>query len=106
MNKRLAELHLERGQLMERIASQRMALARQLQPLQQAVAAGDRAVSWLQGLVGYVKQRPIPVLAVAAALLLLKPKSTWRWARRGLVVWRAWRVVRAKVPQAVWRRWF
>ena len=106
MDKRLAELHRERGQLIERIASQRMTLARQLEPLQEVAAAGDRAVSLLQGLVRYVNERPLPVLMVAAALVLFKPKSAWRWAQRGLFVWRTWRTLRTKIPQEVWRRWF
>lgn len=106
MDKRLAELHRERGQLIERIASQRMILSTQLMPLQQAAAAADRTASLLQGLVRYVKDRPLPVLMVAAALVLFKPKGAWRWAQRGLFVWRTWRTLRARVSQEVWHRWF
>lgn len=106
MDKRLAKLHRERGQLVERIASQRMTLASQLQPLQKVAAVGDRAASSLQSLVGYLKQRPLPVLVVAAALVLFKPKGAWRWAQRGLFVWRTWRALRAGVAQEVWRRWW
>ena len=36
MNKSLVELHQQRGRLLERIASQRVTLARQLGPLQNA----------------------------------------------------------------------
>ena len=106
MDKRLAELHRERGQLIERIAGQRMILSTQLVPLQQVAGAADRAASLLQGLVRYVKDRPLPVLMVAAALALFKPKGAWRWAQRGLFVWRTWRALRARVPQEVWHRWF
>ena len=106
MDKRLAELHRERGQLIERIAGQRMLLSTQLVPLQQVAAAANRTASLLQGLVRYVKDRPLPVLMVAAALVLFKPKGAWRWAKRGLFVWRTWRALRARVPQEVWHRWF
>ncbi len=106
MDQRLAELHRERGQLIERIASQRTALASQLVPLQKVAAAGDRAVSVFQGFVGYLKERPLPAIVVAVALVLLKPKGAWRWAQRGLLVWRTWRALRTSVPQALWRRWF
>ena len=106
MDERLAELHRERGQLIERIASQRMTLSAQLAPLHQIASAADRAASLLQGLVRYVKERPFPVLMAAAALVLLKPQGVWRWAQRGLFVWRTWRAVRGSIPQEVWRRWF
>ena len=106
MDKRLAELHRERGQLIGRIASQRLTLASQLEPLKKVAAAADRAASLLQGLVRYVKERPLPVLMVAAALVLFKPKSAWRWTQRGLFVWRTWRALRTRIPQEVWRRWF
>lgn len=106
MDQRLAELHRERGRLIERIASQRTALASQLVPVQKMAAAGDRAVSLAQGFIGYLKKRPLPVLVVAVALVLLKPNAAWRWAQRGLFVWRTWRALRTKVPQALWRRWF
>lgn len=105
MDQRLAELHRERGQLIERIASQRLNLASQLVPLQQVAAASDRAARLLQGLVRFVKDRPLPVLMTAAALVLFKPKAAWRWAQRGLFVWRTWRVLRAQISQQAWRRW-
>ena len=106
MDKRSAELLLERGQLIERIASQRITLANQLAPLQKVASASDRTASLLQGLVRYLKERPVPVLVMAAALVLFKPKGAWRWAQRGLFVWRTWRALRTMVQQQVWRQWF
>ena len=106
MDKRLAELYREQGLLIERIASQRTALASQLAPLQKVNAAGERAVNLFQGLARFLKERPLPVLVVAAALVLFKPKGAWRWAQRGLVVWRTWRAVQARLGPELWRRWF
>ena len=91
MDKRLAQLRREQLQLIERIASERAVLADQLAPLQKLIAAGDRAAGWLDGLTHYLRRRPLPVLIAAAALVLFKPKAAWRWAQRGLFVWRAWR---------------
>jgi hypothetical protein len=104
MNKHMADLHRERGRLIERIASQRMILAGQLLPLRKVAATGERAASLLQGLVRYVKDRPLPVLMLAAALVLFKPKGAGRWAQRGLFVWRTWRVLRARFGQEMWRQ--
>ncbi len=106
MDKHLAELHRERGRLIERIASQRMTLASQLAPLLKVAVAGDRAASLLQGLVQYLKGRPLPVLMAAVALVLFNPKGAWRWAKRGVFVWRTWRTLRSRVGQSMWRRWF
>ena len=112
MSKRLDQLHRERGQLIERIASQRAVLASQLVPLQKFAATGDRAVGLIDGLTRYVRQHPLPVLVAAAALVLLKPKVAWRWAKRGLFVWRSfrswrsWRVQHNSISQAAWLRWF
>ena len=106
MDKRLAQLRREQVQLIERIASERAVLADQLAPLQKLIAAGDRAAGWLDGLTRYLRRHPLPVLIAAAALVLFKPKGAWRWAKRGLFVWRTWRALRARVPQEVWHRWF
>lgn len=106
MDERLVELQRERGRLIERIASQRLTLASQLGPFRKVAAAGDRAASLLQGLVRYLKDRPLPVLVLAAALVLSRPKVAWRWAQRGVWLWRSWRALRARVSQEVWRRWF
>ena len=106
MDKRLAELHREQGLLIERIASQRAALVSQLAPLQKVNAAGERTAHLLQGVARYLKAHPLPVLMVATALVLFKPKGVWRWAQRGLFVWRTWRTLQARLGPELLRRWF
>lgn len=104
MDKRLAELHHTQAQLIERISSQRVVLANQLAPLQKIAAAGSRAVGLLQGLTLYFRNRPLLVLVAAAALVLLKPKRAWRWAKRGWLVWRTlrtWRSLATKILHQV-----
>jgi hypothetical protein len=75
MDKRLAEFPRERFRLIEGIASQRVTLASHLRSLLKVAAAGDRSTSLLQGLVRYLNECPLPVLMVAAALVLFKPKG-------------------------------
>ncbi len=102
MSKSLVDLQLERGRLLERIASQRVALQVQLAPLQTASAFGDRTVSVFRSAVQYVRARPVAALLVVSALVLLRPRGAMRWVQRGLFVWRSWRAVRALVPPGLW----
>lgn len=105
MNKNLADLYLQRGQLLERIASQRLVLARQLEPLQQAAETGGRVLALLRDGLQSLKNNPLPVLLAVAVLVLLKPRRTWRWLQRGLFVWRRWRVLRSWLPTSLLSRW-
>lgn len=102
MSKSLADLQLERCQLLERIASQRVALRVQLAPWQKASALGDRAFAVFRSAIQYVRDRPVAALVAVSALVLLRPRSALRWVQRGLFVWRSWRAVRAWVPQGLW----
>ena len=102
MGKSLVDLQRERSVLLERIASQRLSLQSQLAPLRKVSAAGERTAALFGGAVRYVRQRPLSVLLVVSALVLLRPRGAMRWVQRGLFVWRSWRAVRAVVPQGFW----
>ena len=95
MNKRLIELHQQRGRLLERIAGQRASLARQLVPWQKASDAGHRVVVLMAGVVQYLRNHPLPVLLAVSAWVLFKPRRAWRWLWRGVGLWRSWRALRA-----------
>jgi len=100
MNRRLAELQLTRGRLLERIAGQRREIARSVAPLASALGATDRAYGMLSRVVAYVRAHPsIPVLAVTA-LFVLRTRRTLRWARRGFLAWQSWKALRARLPFA------
>jgi len=101
MSKNLTELHQQRGQLLERIASQRATLARQALPLQAAADTGSRIVALLRDGVQYLKSHPLPVALAVLALVLLKPRRALRWAGRGLFLWRSWRALRAWLPASL-----
>ena len=91
MNARVLELATRRGVLKARIEAQRASLAEHAQPLERALERGDavmRGVNWL-------KQHPAAVGAAVAAAVVARPKRAWRWARRGLFLWRGWRAARA-----------
>lgn len=98
MNQRLIELHLKRGQLLERIAMQRYTLAHQLVPVRIALDATDRAIGLARESARFVRQHPAGVTALVAATVVLRPRFVWRWLRRGFIVWRSWQALRSRLP--------
>lgn len=89
MTARLLELAARRGALRARIDAQRETLARQVLPLERALEHGDsvmRGVDWL-------KHHPLAVGVAVAAAVVARPGRAWRWAKRGLLVWRGWRAL-------------
>ena len=90
MNGRLLELATRHGVLKARIDAQRLELARHAAPLEKALAVGDKA---LEG-VDWLKHHPVAVGAAVAALVIARPKRAWRWARRGIFVWRGWQTLK------------
>jgi hypothetical protein len=98
MAKTRAELDQERARLTERIQAQRANLARELAPLQRVSNASNVLSALLAEAVAYVRQRPVAAALLVGALVLVKPKGVWRWAKRGLFIWRGWRAVQQWQP--------
>ena len=98
MQKRLIELSEQRGRLRERIAHQRQALARDLQPLVAPLSLPARMASAARQGRDFLMGHPYFVGTIAVGVLILKPRLVLRWAQRGLLAWRAWRSVRGMVP--------
>lgn len=104
MPKSLIELHEERGRLRERIAAQRHALAQQLAPLNRTLETGDRLLATGRSIMDELLNHPLALAVLAAAAVALRPRTIWRWARRGLVLWRSWRLLNRWLPDAL-ARW-
>jgi len=102
MQARLIELHLQRGRLLERIAMQRQTLALQVQPLKAPLALPARLLARLQEGRQFILENPYLVGSAVVALVVLRPGFVWRWAERGVMVWRTLRTVRALVPPGMW----
>ena len=101
MNKTLAELNLERGRLLERIAYQRQTLAQQWIPVHDAEQAGRRLLErWAAG-VQFVKSRPWLFAVLLATVWVVKPRRVWPLVVRGAALWRGWRLVRRVIPAKV-----
>ena len=91
MNSNLLDLAARRGLLQARIDEQRRALNHHAIPLQSALARGDAV---LKG-VDWLKHHPVAVGAAVAAVVVARPKRAWRWAKRGLFLWRGWKIARS-----------
>ena len=103
MNHRLNELHLRRGRLLERIASQRAALGQELEPVAATLATADRLRTRVHAGIGYLKAHPAVVGLSFAALLIVKPRRTLRWSRRAYAVWQTWQILRDRMMMVVGR---
>ena len=97
MNQELIELAIKRGRLIERISNQRQLLARELQPLSDALQTADRATATVRTGTTYVKQHPEIVALGIAVLIVVKPARVWRWSKRGYFAWRAFGTLRRQL---------
>lgn len=96
MDAKLVELYLKRGRLHERIGAQRVQLTVELAPLGNALRAVDRTHALFDQARVWMLSHP-GVLAVAGLVVVIwRPRTLWRSARLGFVVWRNW---------GRWRHW-
>ena len=94
MNHRLAEIRLRRGRLLERIATQRVVLSREVQPVQALLFSVDRVLARAQSVTDYFKQHPSLVAIGVGALFVMRSRRLWRWAKGGFFAWRTWLALR------------
>lgn len=90
---RRLELAARRGELTALIAAQREALGRNMQPVETMLHVGDRVVDG----ANWLKHHPGVVGVAVAVVVLAKPRVAWRWAKRGFILLRGWRVLRARL---------
>ena len=102
-SKKLSELQLQRGRLLERIAGQRATLAREAQPLVAVLTTTDRYLGHLRRGTDYLKAHPSLATAGVAAMLFVRGGRLWQWARRGFVAWRLWRTFDSRLRDLGWR---
>lgn len=97
MSPRGLELLEQRAHLQARIASERAELARASAPLASVAQAAGSGMALGKTLLDHLKAHPLPVLGMAAALFVAKPRPSLRWARRALFLWRGWKLLRHHV---------
>ena len=95
MNQQLNDLHLRRGRLLERIASQRAALSEQVEPVHAALDRTDHFLGRVYAAAYYLRTHPVGVAVLAlGTVYLVKPGRAWRWSARAFSAWQTWRLVR------------
>ncbi len=92
--RRLNEIHLQRGRLLERITTQRYFLTAEMRPVHAALNKVDAVRVGAQRGLEYVKRHPVFALIAVGVLVSLNFRRTLRLAQRGFVLWRTWRALR------------
>ena len=87
MNSTTLELALKKQRLQIAGDALRVDFARHATGLAPGFAGADYAVEGVR----WVRRNPQIVVAAAVAVLVIRPKAAWRWARRAFVGWQAWR---------------
>lgn len=90
---RRLELATRRGELTAHIAAQRANFAVHTRPLVRLLGTADQAVHGVR----WLKKNPQVVFAFVAGLAIMRPRRVWRWAKRGLFLWRSWKTLRSQL---------
>lgn len=83
MNQRRLELALKKQRLQMQAATQRLQMAQQLQvfaPVFDTLQSVQRVGAWARGHSQWL-------IVAGVALLVIRPKATVRWLRRGFLAW-------------------
>jgi hypothetical protein len=94
MNRRIDELLIQRGRLIERIDGQREAICRDIVPVATALDRIDFVVAGIRSGAGYLCRHALVTSAVVGALLIFRGRASLRWARRAFSLWNSWRALR------------
>jgi hypothetical protein len=84
------ELALKKQRLQIASESLRTDFGRYATGMAPAFAGADSAAEGAR----WVRRNPQFVVAATVALLVIRPKIVWRWARRAYTGWRAWQKVK------------
>ncbi|MEO8411734.1 MAG: YqjK family protein, partial [Propionivibrio sp.] len=58
-----------------------------------SLAAVDRLLARARGAKDYVAQHASVTALAIIALIVVRPKRAWRWAKRGFFAWQTWRTL-------------
>jgi hypothetical protein len=83
MNGKLARLAERREQLIAQAASQRAALAGEIETWRKPLALADQGLAALR----FIRRNAVWFAGAAAVLAVARPKQTGKWLRRGWFAW-------------------
>ena len=98
----LNDIHLDRGRLLERVTTQRYILIAEVQPVRRSCERADSILDHVRAGVDYIKRYPAVAGVMVAVIMTFNIRRVWRIARRGFVVWRAWRTVWERLTLVGW----
>lgn len=84
MNEKLAQLAERRARLVAQAATQRMALAQNMEPWRVPLARADQVLAVLR----YIKQHPVLLVGGTALFAAWHPKRVVKWLARGCIAWK------------------
>ncbi|MBV6475645.1 MAG: hypothetical protein MOGDAGHF_01199 [Rhodocyclaceae bacterium] len=93
MQAKTVELALKKQRLQLKIAGQRVLILHALESTGPAFGAAERIRSGWR----WAKAHPEWLAGIGAALLVARPRTCWRWAKRGFFMWRSLRRVRIAI---------
>lgn len=97
---RSADLRDKHARLLVRAALEREQLSAQLDAWRAPLALLDRGVAAAR----QVRRHPEWLVAVAVVIALVRPRRALAWARRGFILWRAWRWVSGAAREITQRK--
>lgn len=84
------ERALKKQRLQFKSAALRREITRDFDALAPAFRIADRVATG----IAWLRAHPQVVLGAAAAVAVARPRAAWRWTRRALIAWQAWRRLR------------
>ena len=75
----------------QRLQFKSTALRRDLAHDINGIAPVFRVAERVRAGIVWLRANPLLVGGVVVALVVVRPKASWRWARRGFIAWQAWR---------------
>jgi hypothetical protein len=90
VNPTALELALKKQRLQIAAEGLRIDFGRYATGLAPAFTGADCAVAGAR----WLRRNPEIVVATGVALLVIRPRGAWRWARRAFVGWQTWRKLR------------
>ena len=86
-----ADLARRREQLIAQCEAQRADIASHVGALGGPIRLADRILN----AINYLRRHPLALSASVAALAVAQRRGLLKWGQRALLVWRAWRALRA-----------